>query len=94
MQHRGRRSVVAEQRRYAKQVVARTSRLDRRKGEQICMLSGPQVLEAVGQKFGDVIAHVTNFEKGEVLTDPRGQGSFQSQLPRTFLDWSLAIGSV
>jgi hypothetical protein len=55
------------------------------------MLTGPQVLDLVGQQFEDVFVHVTNFEKGEVIADPRGEGSFQ-QLPRNFRDWSLAIG--
>ncbi len=91
MQHRGTRSETSRQRHYAKQVIAQTSRLDPRKGEQICMLTDSQVLDAVQEKFGNVIAHVTNFEKGEVLSDPRGQGSFQ-RLPRNFLDLALAIG--
>jgi hypothetical protein len=90
-QHRGQRSELGRQRRYAKHVIAETSRLDRRKGEQICMLTGPQILDRVEQEFGDVIVHVTNFEKGEVIIDSRGTGSFQ-RLPRNLLDWSLAIG--
>ena len=55
------------------------------------MLTGRQVFDAVQEKFGDVIVHVSNFEKGEVLSDPRGEGSFQ-RFPRNFLDLALAIG--
>lgn len=92
MQHRGERSAAGRQRRYAKHLIAQTCRMDRRKGEQICMLTGPQVLDAVQQRFSeDIDTSVTNFEKGEIIADPRGDGSFQ-RLPREFRDWTLAIG--
>lgn len=91
MQHRGQRSTLGQQRRYAKHVVAETCRLDRRRGEQVCMLTGSQVLDAVQEKFDDVAVGVADFEKGEVLSDPRGEGSFQ-RMPRDLLDWTLAIG--
>ena len=91
MQHRGQRSTPGQQRRYAKHLVVETCRLDRRRSEQVCMLTGSQILDAVQEKFEDVAVGVADFEKGEVLTDSRGEGSFQ-QIPRNFRDWSLAIG--
>jgi hypothetical protein len=90
-QHRGRRSLANQERRFARRVIIETSRADKRQGEQICMLSGLQVLGLVEQKYGSVPVDVGNVEKGEVLSDSRGEGTFQ-RLPRNRLDWSLAIG--
>ena len=89
--HRGVRSEVSAQRRYAKRTIVRTCRNDLRKAEQICMLTTDQVMSAVQTEFGSVLVEAVNFEKGEVISDSRGEGSFQ-RMPRDFLEWALAIG--
>lgn len=87
--HRGRRSEFNRQRRFVKQVVSESSRIDRVRSEKICMLDGVEVSEALKKRFTSVVVGASCFEKGEVIVDARGRGSLQ--VPDDYLEWVLAI---
>jgi hypothetical protein len=88
-QHRGRRSEFNEQRRFAKTHIANSSRQDRIRAERICMMDKKEISEALKKRFPSVIVAADCFEKGEVIVDSRGNGTFQ--LPNNYRDWELAI---
>lgn len=90
-QHRGRRSEFNEQRRFAKAVVANTCRHDRIRAERVCMLDKTQVFDALSRRFNSVIVGADSFDRGEVIVDSRGKGTFQ--MPDNYRDWSLAIAN-
>ncbi len=80
------------QRRFVKQLVSGSSRIDRVRSEKICMLDGAAVSEALKQRFDSVFVGASCFERGEVIVDARGRGSFQ--VPDDYMDWLLAIDGV
>ena len=80
MTRRGRRSKEAHQRRYVNQLVRKTCHEDLDKKEAVNVLDQTQIRVALNTKFG--YAHVGMsqlFEKGEILSDGRGQGSLQQR---------------
>lgn len=79
------------QRRFVKQIVSATSRVDRVRSEKICMLDGAAVSEALKKRFTSVVVGASCFEKGEVIVDARGRGSLQ--VPDNYMDWKLASSS-
>ena len=64
------------QRRLARRVIFGSALRDVRRGEVVCRVSRVEVLAALGDGPIDV-SIVPDVEKGEVLVDSRGQGSFQ-----------------
>lgn len=80
MTRRGRRSREARQRRYVNQLVRKTCHEDLDLKEAVNILDQREIRIALNTKFG--YAHVgvsQTFEKGEVLSDARGEGSLQQR---------------
>jgi hypothetical protein len=59
-----------------------TSRKDYVKGESISMLTQEALNTLIADKFGSIVVNAVSCERGEVLLDPRGNGSLQ-QLPKS-----------
>ena len=77
---RGRRSKESRQRRYVNQLVRSKSVEDRDKQESINALNQRQIREELELIFGYAHVGVSQlFEKGEILSDGRGQGSLQQR---------------
>lgn len=77
---RGRRSKEARQRRFVNQLVRKNSHEDLRKKEAINVLDQREIRIALNTKFGYAHVGVSQiFEKGEVLSDGRGEGSLQKR---------------
>jgi len=73
MAHRGKRS----QKSTAKRFVLDTSFHDREKAESICIVTIPQIVEQLQRAYPYVHMDAVQFQKGEVIVDSRGEGSFQ-----------------
>jgi len=71
------RSLRSKQRRDAKRFISNTSFQDRELAETVAIVNRNAVLTYLGMKYEFVFPDVVNVEKGEVLTDARGRGSFQ-----------------
>ena len=70
-----RRSPESLLRRQVRGLIFRTSFQDKIRSETVCILSKTDIL---GQVAGPIqVCLVPDVEKGEVLIDSRGQGSFQ-----------------
>ena len=77
---RGRRSKEARQRRYVNTLVRKSSHEDLDKKEAVNILDQRQIREQLEQKFGYAHIGVSQaFEKGEILSDGRGEGSLQQR---------------
>ena len=77
---RGRRSKEARQRRYVNTLVRKNSHEDLDKKEAVNVLDQRQVREALNTKFGYAHVGISQlFEKGEILSDGRGEGSLQQR---------------
>ena len=72
-----RRTQIQEQRRKAKQIVVSSAFMDREKAESINVLSPHQILIKLTEDYPEVHVRAAQFSQGEVLIDPRGQGSLQ-----------------
>jgi hypothetical protein len=64
------------QRRLARRMIFRSALRDTRRGEVVCRVSRVEVLAALGNSPID-LSLVPDVEKGEVLADSRGRGTFQ-----------------
>jgi len=73
MAHRGKRS----QKSLAKRFILDTSFHDREKAESICIVTIPQIVEELQRTYPYVHMDAVQFQKGEVIVDSRGEGSFQ-----------------
>lgn len=64
----------------ARKYVFNSSFYDRQEAETINMITPTMILEHLGSQFPDdpIHVYVANIEKGEVLLDQRGRGSFQT----------------
>jgi len=75
------RSKESRQRRYVNQLVRKTCHEDLAKKEAVNVLDQRQIREALNTKFGYAHVGISQlFEKGEVLSDGRGEGSLQKAL--------------
>ena len=80
MTRRGRRSKEAHQRRYVNQLVRKTCHEDLDKKEAVNVLDQQEVRTSLEQKFGYAHVGISQlFEKGEILSDGRGEGSLQQR---------------
>lgn len=78
MTRRGRRSRRAQIRRFISRVLSKEAHRDRVKSESVNTLLDMQVATAVQKRFGFVDWRlVQDIDKGEILSDPRGEGSLQ-----------------
>ena len=78
MTRRHRRSQDAIQRRYVNRLVSQCSHRDIRLDESINTLTPRQLEYSLIDKFGDVRTGLhLQFERGEVVSDSRGEGSLQ-----------------
>ena len=72
------RSKEARQRRYVNQLVRKTCHEALNKKEAVNVLDQREIRVSLEQKFGYAHVGISQlFEKGEVLSDGRGQGSLQ-----------------
>jgi hypothetical protein len=81
MVHRGFRSLEAvarrEQRKSARHFIYNRSFYDDEKAETVCTLTTAMVTDELSKSFQEIFPRLIVVEKGEVLKDSRGQGSFQ-----------------
>jgi len=68
---------MSQQRRVAKQFVFDTSLRDRQLAETVSRVGYNEIISYLLSKFEHVDPHVALIERGEVLTDSRGRGTFQ-----------------
>lgn len=72
------RKEIIDQRRKAKQIVVSSAFMDREKAESVNLLSPQQILIKLTETYPEpYMTAVKQFTQGEILIDPRGQGSFQ-----------------
>jgi hypothetical protein len=74
---RHRRSPEALLRRKLRHYILSRSFRDREKSESVCLLTRDDLLAFAGSAGSGSISDVPDVEKGEILLDSRGQGSFQ-----------------
>lgn len=77
MVHRGQRSLRSQQRRSAKRFILDNSFHDRIMAESISTVTHKAVLTYLGKIYEMVPMFLVNVERGEVLVDSRGRGTFQ-----------------
>ena len=78
---RGKRSIDRQQRRYVNHLVRSSSHEDLLMKEAINVLTPEEIGEALNTKFKYVYTGATKlFERGEVLSNPRGEGSLQRKI--------------
>lgn len=78
MTKRGKRSKYAVLRRSASHIVQENAHIDYDKGEQINVLTKADLYDRLYEKHGFMDARVLlEYERGEILSDPRGDGSHQ-----------------
>jgi len=78
---RGKRSLDRQQRRYVNHLVRSSSHEDLIMKEAINVLTPEEIQEALNTKFNYVHTASTQlFERGEILADPRGEGSLQRRI--------------
>jgi len=78
--HRGKRSELAQQRRDAKHLLLTYAYFDHEKAETVAMMPAQfyneeTVIKPYGQEFHYFVE--AEIERGDVLVDSRGRGSFQ-----------------
>lgn len=78
------RSFEARQRRAAKRLILDMAYRDKAKAETINRLSVGEIVNHISRVFGGRVhlGAVPRVEVGEVLADPRGEGSFQRRAGR------------
>lgn len=76
-----RRSLEARQRRDAKRLAMQSSFRDPEQAETVCIINTQTICEALQQKYGFVNMNTIDIERGEVLIDSRGRGTFQNIQP-------------
>lgn len=73
---RGGRSPHARQRRHASRIVSKNAHRDYRKAESINTITDMDLYNALQEKFGmPYISIVQSYERGEVISDGRGEGT-------------------
>jgi len=77
MQHRGKRSKRGKLRQAIRQFIFRTSFQDKILDETVCRIDRGEILKSLPLTMEVTISDVPDVEKGEVLLDNRGRGSFQ-----------------
>lgn len=70
---RGKRS----QKSTAKRFILDTSFHDREKAETICIVTPLQIVEQLQREYPYVHMEAVQFQRGEVIINSRGEGSFQ-----------------
>jgi len=83
MTHRGRRSREARIKRTTARIVSTNAHRDKEKDESVNNLTPGQVLYELTNKLGrykinELLEHNDMFDKGEIISDSRGQGSQQT----------------
>jgi len=76
-----RRSLEAKQRRDAKRLAMQSSFRDSEQAETVCIINPETICNLLQQKYGFVNMDAVNIERGEVLIDSRGRGTFQNIQP-------------
>lgn len=76
-----RRSLKARQRRDAKRLAMQTSFRDPKQAETVCIINTQTICSVLQKKYGFVNMDAVNIERGEVLIDSRGRGTFQNIQP-------------
>ncbi len=76
-----RRSLEARQRRDAKRLAMQSSFRDPEQAETVCIINTQTIYNLLQQKYGFVNMDAINIERGEVLIDSRGRGTFQNIQP-------------
>ena len=51
--------------------------IDRERAEQVCLVTREQIADHLEAQFGHSETEFTEHEKGEVISDSKGKGSFQ-----------------
>lgn len=51
--------------------------VDRERAEQVCLVTREQIADHLEARLGCSVTEYTLHEKGEVITDSKGRGSFQ-----------------
>jgi hypothetical protein len=75
-------SEAAEQRRLARKIVLKDAFIDPIRQETVNIMGPEQVSALLSQNFEYVLPEAaSHVERGEVLLDSRGQGSFQERTP-------------
>ena len=79
MTRRGRRSRGAEQRRFLVRLISREAYRDPAKAESINIYTTKQLEHLLEKQFGRIVTpRFLRYEQGEVISDPKGRGSFQT----------------
>lgn len=52
--------------------------LDRERAEQVCLVTREQIADHLEVCLGCSVTEYTEHEKGEIITDSKGRGSFQA----------------
>jgi len=80
MGKRGQRSAYSEQRRSLSHIVQEHAHIDLLNGDQVNTLTAADVYNKLHEKHGAVdIRVIREYEQGEVLSSPRGDGTHQKR---------------
>lgn len=74
------RSEYARQRKYVSRLVSKNSHRDYRKSESVNILTEADLYDALTEEFG--VPHpavIQSYNRGEIISDSRGQGSHDKQ---------------
>jgi hypothetical protein len=74
---RHKRSEISEQKRFIKRLVFQCAFQDQQRCETVNILSREAIASSVSETFDYVLFGLADYERGEVLTDSRGNGSLQ-----------------
>ena len=69
-----------EQKRAAAKFLFDSGRMDRERAEFYCLVSKEQIADHLEAQFGYSVTEFTDHERGEILSDKKGQGSMQVRL--------------